>query len=136
MSEYAAIQNLITRYTLAVNRKDYDAIADVFAPDATWDAVGRVQLSYKGAEIAESIKETLERLKDLFQMNCAAQIEIDGDRATAQSAMYEFGAVDDRIHFGQTGIYEDVLIKVGGEWKFASRRFVCFYRSPPRVVES
>jgi len=128
MSEYMAVQTVITRYCDAVTRRDWAALADLFAPDATWDVIGHVTFHFAGADVVPGIRGIVESTGSLVQINTPALIEIDGDRATARSTIYELGTDKEKAHrFEEPGLYEDVLTKIGGKWKFSARRFTILH---------
>lgn len=124
MSDHIAIQNTITRYCDAITRRDWDALADVFAPDAVWEVIGGPAFRFAGAGVAPGIRGVVESTSSLTQINGPALIEIDGDHATARSTIYEFGeTLDKTSRFEEPGTYDDVLRKIDGKWRFTLRRF-------------
>jgi len=120
-----AIQNLISSYSSAVSRRAWTELDALFTPDASWEVEGGPGLRLQGAELVPGIRALVEQTTDsIFQMNCPAVIAVDGDRATATSNMYEFGVTPDKLNrFEAPGIYDDVLVRHDGTWRFASRRF-------------
>ena len=125
MLDQMAIQDVLSSYSAAVTRRDWAAIAEVFAVDATWDVFGGPQeFHFSGKEIGPGIKGAVELSTNLVQINTPAVIVIDGDRATARSVIHEYGNVaDNGTHVESSGTYDDVLKKVNGKWKFESRSF-------------
>ncbi|TAK98426.1 MAG: nuclear transport factor 2 family protein [Rhodospirillaceae bacterium] len=123
--ERIAVQDVLSSYSLAVTRHDFDAIAPLFTPDGTWETVGTpAKFSFKGAEVGPGIKNAVETAADLAQINTPAIITVSGDTATARSTIHEFG--DRADHSGRmafTGVYDDKLVKMDGQWKFQSRVF-------------
>jgi len=128
MSEHMAVQQVITRYCDAVTRRDWAALAAVFAPHATWDVFGHVTFHFQGDALVPGIRGIVESTGALVQMNAPALIEIDGERATARSTIYELGTnLGKTQRFEEPGVYEDVLEKIDGQWKFVSRRFTILH---------
>jgi len=128
MSDYMAVQQVITRYCDAVTRRDWAALADVFAPHATWDVIGHVTFHFEGDGLVPGIRGIVESTGFLVQINAPALIEINGERATARSTMYELGSNLERTQrFEEPGLYEDVLERIHGKWKFVSRRFTILH---------
>jgi hypothetical protein len=123
MSDLHAIQDLISRYTNAVTRRDFAAIAATFAPKATWQVVGGpYPFKLEGAGIGPGIKQSLEMTGCLIQLITPPSIELAGNRATAHLNIHEFGEMADRKnHFEASGTYDDVVERVEGRWLFASR---------------
>ena len=122
MSEHIAIQNVISRYSNAVTRRDWKAIADTFAPDATWEVIGGPHpMKFTAAQVGPGLKGAIEMTSSLIQLITPSAIEIDG-KASAHCNIHEFGEMLDRkSHFEASGTYDDMLKKVDGEWRFASR---------------
>jgi hypothetical protein len=123
MSDLHAIQDVVSRYTNAVTRRDFAAIAATFAPKATWQVVGGpYPFKLEGAGIGPGIQQSLEMTACLIQLITPPSIVIDGPRATANLNIHEFGEMADRkSHFEASGTYDDVLEKIEGRWLFAAR---------------
>lgn len=130
MSQLPAIQIAISRYTQAVNHRDWAAFPNIFAKDASWEAIG-LDLRFEGlVAITNGLSTIVNEMSRFVQMNTPAVIDLDGDRASARSTIYELGEYDiPRTMFEAYGTYEDELVKVKkGEWRFKSRRFVRIIR--------
>lgn len=124
MDDKAAIQDLINLYTHSVNRRDWAAIASVFAPDAHWEVVGDPRMNFSGPRLGASLRSIIEPNSSLIQMNTPALIEVRGERATASSTMHEAGDIKaENKYFSMYGMYDDELIRGGDRWLFQSRRF-------------
>ena len=124
MTDYEEIQNLIARYADAVNRRDFDALAEVFAPDAVWDVTGGTKLRHEGAQVVPGIRKIVEMGSFLVQIHSPAIIQVDGDRATSRLTVLEVGELPNYgMRFEQYGTYDDILRKSEGQWRFAERRF-------------
>jgi ketosteroid isomerase-like protein len=61
MTDYEEIQNLVARYADAVTRRDFEALAAIFTPDAVWDVTGGTQLRFEGAELVPGIRGVVEK---------------------------------------------------------------------------
>jgi hypothetical protein len=129
MSQLPAIQVHISRYTDAVNSRNWAAFPKIFAEDASWEAIG-LDIRFDGlAAITQGLSKIVGDMSRFVQMNTPAVIELDGDRASARSTIYELGEYDaDGTSFEAYGTYEDELVTVNGEWRFKSRRFVRIIR--------
>jgi hypothetical protein len=124
MTDYEEIQNLVARYADAVTRRDFDALAAVFTPDAVWDVTGGTKLRFEGAELVPGIRGVVEKSNFLAQVHSPAIVEVDGDRANTRVTALEVGEIQAYgLRFEQFGIYEDDLRKVDGRWLFQERRF-------------
>jgi hypothetical protein len=123
MSDLHAIQDVISRYTNAVTRREWAAIAATFAPKATWEVVGGpYPFKLEGAGLGAGIKQAIGMTSSLIQLITPPSIELEGARATAHCNIHEFGEMLDRkSHFEASGTYDDVLERIDGRWVFASR---------------
>jgi hypothetical protein len=120
-----AIQQVISRYSSVVSRRAWAELEALFTADASWEVIGGPGLRLDGPGLLPGIRALVEQnTESMFQMNCPAVIAVDGGRATATSNMYEFGVTPDKLsRFEAPGIYDDVLVRRDGAWRFASRRF-------------
>ena len=120
------IQDVILRYNLCINRRDWAGIGAFFAENAVWEAPAVPGARFEGREqIAAQIPKLVGTTDILTQMNTPSLIAVEGDRATAQCTVRETGSIfaaDTR--FEAHGIYEDELVRRDGAWLFARRRFV------------
>ena len=129
MSQLPAIQVHISRYTDAVNSRNWAAFPKIFAVDASWEAIG-LDIRFEGLKsITQGLSKIVGDMSRFVQMNTPAVIEQNGDRASARSTIYELGEYDaDNSMFEAYGTYEDELVMVNGEWRFQSRCFVRIIR--------
>jgi hypothetical protein len=125
MSELAEIQSQISRYTDAVNSRNWADFPAIFAEDASWQAIG-MDIRLDGlAAITAGLSAIIDAMSMFVQMNCPAVIQLRGDRASARSTMYEIGEnAAEGTQFEAYGRYEDELVRVDGQWLFHSRCFV------------
>lgn len=117
------IRRLVSFYGDAVRRKDPDAIAELFTPDARviiaggTERVGRV-------EIVEGLRKTASGFEFLSQKSDTGMIDIEGPIARAR-----IGVIEANQPIGTTrlnlifGIYEDEYQVFEGRWRFHRRNF-------------
>ena len=134
MSELAAIQNQINRYTDAVNRRDWSVFLAIYAKDASWEGL-RLKLKFEGlAAITDGLSKIVEAMEVFVQMNSPAVIEVDGDRAFARSTIHEHWDIPaEGTRTDIYGRYEDELVKIAGAWMFQARRFHPISRRTIRI---
>lgn len=134
MTDYEEIQNLVARYADAVTRRDFDALAAVFTPDAVWDVSGGTKLRYEGAELVPGIRGIVEMSNFLAQVHSPAIVEINGDRASTRVTALEVGEMQAYgLRFEQFGFYEDSLRKIEGRWLFTERRFTSLNMNKQKI---
>jgi ketosteroid isomerase-like protein len=119
-----AIGDLIARYSDALNRRDFAAMAALFTPDARWSVDPPFDLAFQGEAIGPSIAAMLEHWSFLLQMVMGSVIDLHGDRAAARNMVREIGAAKDGASgLDSYGLYHDRLVRTAGGWRFESRRF-------------
>ncbi len=112
-------------YGRTLDARDFSAYAALFAADGIWKGA---QGAYKGpGEIQTQMEKIFtDAAADIpkgqnFHVMSDFVIDVQGDRATARSK-FIFYKLDGRKPVAEVaGRYEDVLIRVGGAWKFLSR---------------
>jgi hypothetical protein len=124
------IQELISLYSYAASVRDYDRVAAVFAPEATWQLFNHPEYNWKFGppDLMAKIKEIIEPTTYLTQMNAPAVIEVDGDTATAASLINESGEIRPaNLYFVMFGRYNDKLKRIKGKWLFTAREFTIIH---------
>jgi len=132
LSDHVAIQDLISRYTNAVNQRDWDALAAVFAKNAIWDCgdVEGFTFLFTGlSNVVSGIAGVVEPCEVCVQTIHAVVVEIDGDRATATTTVHEMarvkGGMGMNLMIGT--YYDDIVRDDDSEWRFAKRTFRLTY---------
>lgn len=141
MSEYFQVQQVLGRYVRAVDRRDGDALAKVFTPDATvtvfFDQQAPKQIGHLvgadqiGAAVAGMLAPHPERGWS-HHMTLDHLIEVDGDRATMDAqflvlftvgaAMPEEGwpkglyGAQGAVTPREAGYYRSELVRRDGTW--------------------
>jgi uncharacterized protein (TIGR02246 family) len=138
----AEIQELVARYVTALDTLDADAYEGVFTDDGEYDVTGTV---YRGRAAIRKIVTDLQASRarneaagvsppQLYHVMANASIEIV-DEANARHRSYaQTVRLGDNGQFvvGFMGRYEDVLVKVDGQWLIKSRKLVSFI--PPAAA--
>ncbi len=132
--DYAAIAALIHRYAQFVRHGRGAACGALFIENAVYEiyeadggsanAAPRLRSRLEGrGSIQDYIAGSTGRGIRLCPLIHNLIIEIAGDRATANSVMegHSWPAGNETI-----GEYEDCVMREGGQWRFASRRFTMF----------
>jgi hypothetical protein len=133
-----AIQDLISRYSDAVTRADWEQCEAVFAPDAIWESPRLGMRFDSPASFLEVLRPT-STYDLLIQTPHSSVIKLTGpNQAQATTTIHEFirgTAVADTVlneggnedNFEQYGVYFDDLARFDEGWKFTHRLFVPIY---------
>ncbi|MFC3100089.1 nuclear transport factor 2 family protein [Altererythrobacter lauratis] len=134
----AEIEDLLARYLMAMDYNDFDTYADTFTEDGTLEfARGAVTGRENIRAAAKGFKEAVAGIycdvdgnpAILRHVLCQSVIRVEGDRAWHTGFWFECANDGPRTPDGKRftptlgtfGIYEDELVRVEGEWKFAYR---------------
>ena len=118
------IQELAARFSDAVNERDNDGFAAVWAAQgAVWE-IGAPLTSRaegRGAIVAQLVKlQVIQRY--FMQLTHAGVVTLEDDRATARFAMREHGRNDGNF-YDNLAVYDDVLVREADGWKFLTRTY-------------
>lgn len=134
----AEIEDLMARYLFAMDWNDFDTYAACFTQDGTLEfAQGSVTGRDAIREKARGFKEAVAGIYTdvdgnpavLRHLLCQSVIRVEGDKAWHTGMWFEMANDGPRTPDGKRftptvgtfGIYEDELVRVGGEWKFSYR---------------
>ena len=125
LADRLAIQDLIARYPLAVDGREWDALDDLFTPDA------RIDFSAFGGPVGDLastkmfLKETLVGFRRTQHMMGLPAITLGGDRATARTSCNNPMVIDNAD--GSVGVwliglwYDDEFARTPDGWRFTAR---------------
>jgi hypothetical protein len=121
--DVAAIRDVIDRYAVGVDRRDWEMVRSCFTADCSADYgkagqwTGRDALVTWLDELHREVGPTMHRMTNHL-------IEVDGDRATATSYLDALLKVEhkgfDLLHV--LTIYTDELRRYDGGWRISSRQ--------------
>ncbi|MET0379149.1 MAG: nuclear transport factor 2 family protein [Spongiibacteraceae bacterium] len=123
-----AIRNLAASYTDAINRRNAQEAASVYAPDGTacLDS-GQV---VPGDKMAKNFRNVLENLPFVFQMTHSGIVEVNGDVAKARWWLSEVQLFKGESQYRfWAGTYEDELVRLPQGWRFQHRRLTTHFTS-------
>jgi len=118
-----AIIDVTVAYCWALDGHDWDALDDVFVPDATAE-LGR-HLEGLGA-IKARVREALEPLDASQHIVATHQVCVDGDVATSRCYL-QAQHVAGGATFLLGGRYEDRLVRTGQGWRIAHRDLITIW---------
>lgn len=127
----AAIQNLVVKYTIALDTLDADMYASVFAEDAEFTFGGN---TYKGrAEIRKIVTGLQERnakqpadAPKMYHALSNTYVEFVNDHEARHRSYWQTirGPSSGPFTVGAMGRYEDTLVKRNGEWLIQKRQII------------
>ena len=118
----SAIRELAERYAIAVDRRDFEAVASLFVPDVDCGPFG------KGREaLSESFAVQMRDMGPTIMLVANHVIDLDGDDR-ARGVVYGVCEATRPEGWTRQAIqYEDKYRRVDGEWLFVGRRHELFY---------
>jgi hypothetical protein len=125
LGDRAAIQDLIYRYAIAVDGRDWDLFRTVFSADAVIDYADSGGLRADLETTVKWMAEVLGIFAGLQHNMTNHLVEIDGDQARACTYFVAYHTVADGqggetvLAFG--GFYRDRLIRTPDGWRIAER---------------
>jgi ketosteroid isomerase-like protein len=133
LADRQEIIDLTIAYCWAIDTRNWDALDDVFLPDAT--ALLAVPAPLEGvAAIRERISRALTPLDDSQHIVANHQVVIDGDGATcrcylqAQHVRRAAAESGGGTNFIIAGRYEDRMVRTPNGWRIAFRELVPMWR--------
>src|ERR1700761_3642489 len=125
ISDRLEIEQLIVDYANAIDRRDFDALDQVFTPDAYIDyrAMGGVDGKYP--EIKAWLRPALDKFPAYSHMVGNITTEIEGDAATARTLCFnpmtvDLGGGNSQVMF--LGLwYADKLVRTKDGWRMTER---------------
>jgi uncharacterized protein (TIGR02246 family) len=131
LEDRVAISELHQTYADAVVRIDAEDWGKVWAEDARWNLMG---METEGREaIVAFWKQAMSGL-DAVSFHCiAAMTVVDGDTAIGRCQTQEIMKNKDGTTRMIGGLYDDTMVKRGGQWLYSSRSFrVIGEYNPPK----
>jgi uncharacterized protein (TIGR02246 family) len=124
IDDQLAIQQLVARYSHAIDGGDGAAYAGTFVEDGVLDA-GALQLQGSHA-LAQFATEFPNSVRSPRHVATNLVIDGTGDDATCKAYVQLFAGVGEPPHHQVTasGVYDDTLSKADGTWRFVRRTFI------------
>jgi ketosteroid isomerase-like protein len=132
-----ALRELVDRYHAAINQRDFAMLADVFAPDAVWEALAPVNLHFERRDpILAGLRQSVGRQEVLVQTCSGVVVTLRGaTTASIHSTLMEFGRErDGGAGWEVVGFYDDEARKDEGTWRFTRRTLRVRYMGKREVA--
>ena len=125
VSDRIEINDLLIRYTRAIDEKDWDLLDQVFTPDATLDYVASGGIAGPFSEVKGWLAKALAPFPETMHLIGNSEVHLDRDSATARTAVYNpmfFAKADGgRHHFAVGAYYNDELVRTPEGWRISKR---------------
>jgi ketosteroid isomerase-like protein len=121
--DWLGINDLFTRYSMALDDGDVDGVVACFTADATVESpvVGTYAGLAKIRQFAERIAAVRRAGTQLRHVVSNLAAEVDGDRARARCYLVTYITRDGRSALLAPGEYNCELVKTGNRWRFSRR---------------
>lgn len=119
VEERQRIADLLARYAIAIDSRDWDLFRTCFTPDvlADYGDIGR----WNGVEEITSFMVEVHTGPSLHRLSTMA-ISVDGDRATARTYVEALVLMaDQRTGANSSGYYDDEIVRTADGWRIARR---------------
>ena len=126
LSDRIEIQDLLTRYTRAIDTLDFALLDTVFTPDAQIDytVAGGIEGAYP--EVRAWLAKALAAFSYMMHFSGNSTVELDGDSARARTYCINpmgFTNSDGSTHVFTVYVhYVDRLVRTAEGWRIAERR--------------
>ena len=125
ISDRLEIQVLLSRYSYAIDERDWDRLDDVFTPDAVIDYSETGGAKGSVAQIKAWLPVAMERFPRYQHMVATMKLELDGDNARSRTMLF-----NPMVYKGDDGTeqvffiglwYRDRLVRTPYGWRIAER---------------
>jgi 3-phenylpropionate/cinnamic acid dioxygenase small subunit len=125
VSDRIEIDDLLIRYSRAIDDKDWGLLDSCFTPDAEVDYVSSGGIKGRYPEVRAWLEKALAAFPTTVHYVTNSQVELDGDRASARTAVYNpmfFPNPDgSQHHFAVGAYYVDELQRTDAGWRIVKR---------------
>lgn len=133
------IEDLLVRYSRALDRRDFEALEAIFTDDAEFDA-GSLGNPKSSRAIREMIEGTLSDLDATQHLVGKSLIELHGDEADVRTYLISQhireSAPGPTKHYFIGGEYVDRVVRTPEGWRIAYRRLDRLWKQGDRAVIS
>ena len=120
------INDLLIRYTKAIDQKDWKLLDTVFTPDGELDYVSSGGIEGRYPEVRAWLEKALAIFPVTVHYVTNSEVTLRGDVASARTAVYNpmfFKNPDGSMHhFAVGAYYVDELVRTKQGWRIAKRR--------------
>lgn len=125
LSDRLQINDLLVRYTRAIDTKDWNLLDTCFLPDADVDYTATGGIAGKYPEVRAWLAKALSMFPITVHYVTNSEVELQGDRAKARTLVFNpmfFANPDGSLHdFTVGAAYVDELVWTADGWRIAKR---------------
>jgi ketosteroid isomerase-like protein len=122
ISDRLEIQELMIEYCYAIDNRDWDALDNVFTPDAVIDYSEMVGVKGPPSEIKLFLAESMKQVSNCQHIISTTQLKIDGDRAYGRTICTNPMELAENGHVMLLGLwYRDEFVRTPKGWRISSR---------------
>jgi 3-phenylpropionate/cinnamic acid dioxygenase small subunit len=121
LSDRLDIDDLLTRYAVAIDSKNFDLLDEVFTPDARIDYTSSGGIAGQFPEVKAWLASVLPHFPAYQHLVCNRYVTLDGDRATSVASFYNPMQNPSGTLFFVGGEYRDQLVRTPNGWRIAER---------------
>jgi 3-phenylpropionate/cinnamic acid dioxygenase small subunit len=125
ISDRIHINDLLVRYTVAIDTQDWKLLDTVFLPDATVDYTSSGGVRGKYPEVRAWLAKVLAAFAMTQHMISNSVVKIEGDRATCRTMVFNpmgTKTAQGKLHLFYVGAYyNDKLVRTSEGWRIAER---------------
>ena len=125
ISDRIEIQDLLVRYTRAIDARDYGLLDTCFTPDASVDYTTSGGIKGAYPEVRAWLEKALAQFDAMLHLVGNSVVELDGDTARARTAVYnpmgKAGPDGGMEFFTVVADYVDQLVRTPEGWRIADR---------------
>jgi len=125
ISDRLEIQDLLARYSYAIDERNWDGLDAVFTPDAVIDYTETGGARGSVAQIKAWLPVALERFPKFQHMVATTKLELQGDKARSRTCLFNpmvYRAEDGAESVFFIGLwYRDTLVRTPDGWRIAER---------------
>lgn len=136
ISDRMEIQELIVRYAYAIDDRNWDALDQVFTPDAIIDYTEVGGARGKRDEIKQYLSEAMQRFPVYQHLSTTTEIRLSGDDAKARTILFNpmvvrVEGLDDQLFY--VGLwYCDDLVRTSEGWRITHRHEKKSWNTAPK----
>lgn len=131
LADRLAIQDVLSRYSTAIDTKDFAMLDEVFTPDGVADYTASGGIRGTLPEIKDWLAAALSIFSVIQHLVTNVQVKIDGDEAS--TVCYLFNPLGYAIEGGKTemlfcgGLYRDRFVRTPQGWRIRERVIETLY---------